>query len=90
MKVVHILTIFILFFFACLIANADENKQYKLKNAFRNLSFDNPVDLQHAGDETNRIFVVSQMGLIYVFKEEIYAYGLRNPWRFNFDPVTGL
>ena len=26
------------------------------------------MDLQHAGDETNRIFVVSQKGLIYVFK----------------------
>jgi glucose/arabinose dehydrogenase len=23
------------------------------------------------------------------FKEEIYAYGLRNPWRFNFDKATG-
>ncbi len=23
------------------------------------------------------------------YKEEIYAYGFRNPWRFSFDPVTG-
>jgi len=68
MKVTHIALIFILFFTACLATYADENQQYKLQNAFTKLSFDNPVDLQHAGDGTNRIFVVSQKGLVYVFK----------------------
>jgi glucose/arabinose dehydrogenase len=28
-------------------------------------------------------------GNILGYKEEIYAYGFRNPWRFSFDPSTG-
>lgn len=35
-----------------------------------------PADNPFAGN-TNR------------YREEIYAYGLRNPWRFSFDPQTG-
>jgi hypothetical protein len=38
--------------------------------AFPNLSFHRPVDLQHAGDNTNRIFVVDQPGEIFVFDNE--------------------
>ncbi|MBR9978903.1 MAG: glucose sorbosone dehydrogenase, partial [Bacteroidetes bacterium] len=41
--------------------------QLSLENAFPNLSFNRPVDLQHAGDGSDRIFVVEQAGRIFVF-----------------------
>lgn len=37
-------------------------------DAFPNLTFTRPVDLQHAGDGSDRIFVVTQQGVIYVFE----------------------
>ena len=40
---------------------------YKTIEAFPNLTFKRPVDLQHAGDNSNRIFVVEQEGVISVF-----------------------
>lgn len=42
--------------------------QFTLSNAFPNLIFTNPLDLQNAGDGSNRIFVVEQAGIIYVFE----------------------
>src|SRR5262245_25915171 len=52
-------------------ANAQHNtKTASPVVAFPNLSFHRPVDLQHAGDNTNRIFVVDQPGEIFVFDNE--------------------
>jgi glucose/arabinose dehydrogenase len=42
--------------------------QIQLEQAFANLSFVRPVDFQHPGDGSNRIFVVEQRGLISVFE----------------------
>ena len=35
--------------------------------AFTNLTFNNPVELVNSGDGTNRMFVLTQNGKIYVF-----------------------
>ncbi|MBN7810681.1 PQQ-dependent sugar dehydrogenase [Algoriphagus sp. H41] len=43
---------------------------YQVTEAFPNLSFNRPVDLQHAGDGSGRLFVVEQRGVISVFKNE--------------------
>ncbi|MDH3267915.1 MAG: PQQ-dependent sugar dehydrogenase [Ignavibacteria bacterium] len=43
------------------------NAQFTLQNAFPNLTFSSPVFLTHAGDGTDRIFVVEQAGRIKVF-----------------------
>lgn len=43
---------------------------YQVKQAFSKLSFTRPVDLQHANDNSNRLFVIEQEGIISVFKNE--------------------
>lgn len=69
---------FLLFFFnfSCFqeeeIADTDnpdpiENGTIVVKEAFPNLSFNRPVDFQHAGDNTDRIFILEQRGVISVF-----------------------
>ena len=47
---------------------AYSQSQLQLQVAFTNLSFTRPVDLQHPGDGTDRIFVVEQAGVIKVFE----------------------
>jgi glucose/arabinose dehydrogenase len=44
--------------------------QLNLKHAFSQLSFTRPLDLQHAGDNSNRLFVVEQRGIISVFAND--------------------
>lgn len=44
--------------------------EYQLTPAYPNLSFTRPVDYQHAGDGSNRIFVVEQKGIITVFEDD--------------------
>ncbi|MEM8884625.1 MAG: PQQ-dependent sugar dehydrogenase [Planctomycetota bacterium] len=38
--------------------------------AFPNLSFDRPVKITHAGDDSGRLFVVEQQGIIRVFDDD--------------------
>lgn len=47
-----------------------DNGPIILKEAFPNLTFNRPVDLQHAGDNTDRIFIVEQRGVISVFQND--------------------
>ncbi len=51
---------------ACSQENSDP-AEYTMVKSFPGLNFERPVDLQHSGDKTDRIFVVEQKGKIYVF-----------------------
>lgn len=44
--------------------------QFQLEQAFPNLTFTRPVDLQYSPDGTNRLFVVEQEGIIRVFPNQ--------------------
>ena len=48
------------------------------------IDVDNPDNGQNYGIPADNPFVENVHG----YREEIYAWGLRNPWRFSFDPVT--
>lgn len=73
--------IFLLFLFALTLACAESDEptdtngtqtddSYEVVEAFPNLSFTRPVDLQHPGDGSDRLFVVEQRGIISVFPNE--------------------
>ncbi|MBS1494998.1 MAG: PQQ-dependent sugar dehydrogenase [Bacteroidetes bacterium] len=47
-----------------------QNPDIQIQNAFPNINVDFPVVLTHAGDNTNRIFLASLYGKIYVFPND--------------------
>lgn len=49
------------------------------------IDVDNPESGLNYGIPADNPFKDNAQG----YREEIFAYGLRNPWRFSFDPVTG-
>lgn len=49
--------------------NGDDSEE-ALVPAFPNLSFDRPLRILHPGDQTNRLFVVEQRGVISVFEND--------------------
>ncbi|GBD91086.1 quinoprotein glucose dehydrogenase B precursor [bacterium BMS3Abin04] len=67
MKAAQIILIFLTILVSSC-SNPDVKAQLKIVGAFPNLTFQQPVDIQNAGDETNRIFVVEQKGVIKVFQ----------------------
>ena len=60
---------FILILFALIISCAPQNKKSNgiYEEAFPNLSFEFPVDIQSPKDGTNILFVLSQPGVIFLF-----------------------
>lgn len=53
------------------VENPIQDFKISVKEAFPNLSFTRPVDLQHPGDDSGRLFVVEQRGVISVFPNDI-------------------
>ena len=52
---------------SCLMGSPTPPLQYELTPAFPQLSFEFPLVLTSAPDGTNRLFLVGQNGVIYVF-----------------------
>lgn len=50
-----------------LMGSPDPLPPLEIEKAFPALRFERPLEITHAGDGTNRLFVVTQKGIIYVF-----------------------
>ncbi|MCZ7602269.1 MAG: PQQ-dependent sugar dehydrogenase [Melioribacteraceae bacterium] len=63
--------------------NSGQDRTTLLGNILR-IDVDNPANDLNYGIPDDNPFVGNNEG----WHEEIYAYGLRNVWRFSFDPIT--
>jgi len=64
----------LIFLFAVLLSTTSISlAQLDYVQAFPNLEFDAPVDIQNAGDGSNRLFVLEQEGKIRVFQNDSLA-----------------
>lgn len=63
--------------------NSGQDRTTLLGNILR-IDVDNPDNGLNYGIPNDNPFVGNNEG----WREEIYAYGLRNVWRFSFDPIT--
>ena len=52
--------------------------QYTLQDAFPNLIFSRAVDLQHAGDLSDRLFIVDQLGVIKIIQNDATVNSTKN------------
>ena len=57
---------------------------YTLHGSMLRIDVNNPDEGLNYGIPDNNPFVGTG------YRDEIYAYGLRNPWRFSFDPITNI
>lgn len=65
--------------------NGHGQNRRTLLGAFLRIDVDAPSDSLPYGIPADNPFVGNSDG----FREEIWAWGFRNPWRFSFDPATG-
>lgn len=84
MKSAPVLFAFLLFFTSCITDNNDpvtppddpdvpevpDDDGEVIVSAFPELSFSSPLHIQHAGDQSDRLFVVEQGGVIHVFQND--------------------
>ncbi len=58
------------FFYTIIFFLSIIQSDYSMENAFPNLSFQDPVGIYHADDDSNRLFVIEQEGRIKVFSND--------------------